>query len=152
MVGIIPKYQSEALTRDYYPEMLNFKYPCALVNSKDRCDITVEIRENPRNIDRSVIHPTGNYPIYMKIGKKDRKFSNPIALNNLLNNVYLPVGTYHLEYVSCSCPSFLREMQHKIHSLFGEKVLQMNCCRVHTKKFDVYLRSNQNLSSILKKK
>lgn len=82
----------------------------------------------------------------------DKIFPNPIALTDPLNNTYLPVGTYDLEYVSCSCPSLLREMRHKIESLFRKEVLQSNCCRVHTKKFDVYLRSNQKLSSIFKKK
>lgn len=151
MVGIVPQYQLEALTRDQVPKILNFKYPCAFAKSKDICDITVEIKGAPRDTDKSTIYPTGNYPIYVRIGGTDKVFPNPIALNHL-NGTYLPVGAYDLEYISCSCPSFFREMRHKIQSLFRKRILQMNCCRVHTKKFDVYLRSNQNLSSIFKKK
>lgn len=146
MVNFRPKNQSRVLTDDQFPENLYYRYPCTFAKSKDMCDIIVEVTREPKDNGSSEFYSTGNYPITMETREQRYRISNPIALNTLLNNTYLPTGTYHLECVSCSCPSFLTKIQHTISSIFRKKTLQTNHCRVHNKNFDVYLRSNQSLS------
>lgn len=109
--------QAQALLRSQFPEVLFYRYPCDFAESEDHFGISVKINDQPSSI----------------------------AINNHLDEEYLPNGIYHLNRVSCTCPSPLKKLARQLQSLFTQKITKKNC-RVHTKEFDVYLRSNQPLS------
>lgn len=114
---IYSREEIHASIRSQFPKTFPHKYPCDFAASKNHCGISVEIHEQP----------------------------TPIVINNHLDEDYLPIGTYHLNRVSCSCPSPLKRVSRQIQSLFRKKITKKEC-RVHSKEFDVYLRSNQPLS------
>jgi len=108
----------QALIRKQFPEILYYRYPCDFTELEDNCDIIVKINDQPLP---------------------------PMVINNHLDENFLPNGTYYLNRISCSCPSTVKRLSQKIRSLFRKKVAKNNC-KVHSKEFDVYLRSNQPLS------
>lgn len=114
---IYSREEIHASIRSQFPETLFYRYPCDFAASKNNCGISVAINEQP----------------------------SPIVLHNHLDKESLPIGTYHLNRVSCSCPSPLKRLSRQIQSVFGKKLTKKEC-RVHSKEFDVYLRSNQSLS------
>lgn len=107
----------DQIEKQFPTEHLHYKYACDFTESKNNCDISIAINPQP----------------------------SPIAITNHLDEDYLPIGIYHLNRVYCSCPSPLKRVSQQIQSLFRKKITKQNC-RVHTKEFDVYLRSNQPLS------
>lgn len=134
--------EAQTLLRSQFPEILNYRYPCDFTESKDTCDITVDIKYTPAHVEG--FHRMGQQPYHKWIGGSLRTFSNNLVITNHHKDDY-PIGTYHLNRVSCTCPSFLQKMQNQIQSLFGKKITQANCRAHDTKEFDVYLRSNFRL-------
>lgn len=49
MVVPINKDQTRAIQTNYFPETLFFRYPCAFAKSKAFCDITIEVKQVPKD-------------------------------------------------------------------------------------------------------
>lgn len=80
-----------------FQKKLSYKYPCDLVEPGERCEITVEIKDQPTSIE----------------------------INNHMDEEDLPFGTYHLNRIFCTCPRL--KVSQKIQTLFRKKVRDRNC-------------------------
>lgn len=79
----INRDEVHALIRSQFPDMLFYRYPCDFGESEDNSGITVKINDEPLS---------------------------SVVINNHLDEDYLPIGIYHLNRVSCSCPSPLKKL------------------------------------------
>lgn len=142
MRAILARDEAQALVRSQFPERLNYRYPCNFTETDDKCDITVEIKYNPQPIGG--FNRTGQHLYRKWMGDSFQNFPNNVVINDHLDKEAYPIGIYHLNRVPCTCPTPLKKLSQQIQSLFGKKITQANC-KVHTKEFDVYLRSNHPL-------
>ena len=93
----IPRKKFHASQTSYFEKNLFFKYPCDLVESGKKCDIIVEIKDQPTDIQ----------------------------INHHMGQEYLPFGIYHLNRVPCTCSH--SKILRQIEILFRKKVTNENC-------------------------